>query len=87
MYIVHVHVYIHVYIHVYDNYIDGKILSSYDKHVNHRNTLLRVLQYNNSRMVDLYEEGDVEHINSLWPVFTLKKANFEAHWLNFYHVQ
>ena len=26
------------------NYIDGKILSSYDKHVNHRNTLLRVLQ-------------------------------------------
>ena len=35
----------------------------------------------------LYEEGEVEHINSLWPVFTLKKANFEARWLNFYHMQ
>ena len=32
---------------------------------------------------ELYEEGEVEHINGVWPVFLLKLAKFKAHWSNF----
>ena len=35
----------------------------------------------------LYEEGEVEHINGVWPVFLLKTAKFEAHWLKFITLQ
>ena len=31
---------------------------------------------------ELYEEGEVEHINGVWPVFLLKLAKFKAHWSN-----
>jgi len=30
------------------------------------------------------EEGEVEHINGVWPVFPLKTAKFKAHWLRLF---
>ena len=39
-------------------------------------TMLVVASYS-----ELYEEGEVEHINFVWPVFLLKTANFKVHWL------